>query len=417
MGRVGRVQEGKGETSRGDTHIHTIISRALFSATRGMKFTFHPAERGQRAVHSQQGPSRPQEASRRQDQPALSVQHQHPHAHQAAASQPHGPFPDKNTRCDFSNPSLKGLSTGISLRARGRSLIGTRVTARVDFGPSPPKLHDSGAGAGSGARSCQAAHRQPRCHTTASPGIIQLPPRAGEPRHGGGGDAGPLRAPACQPAPRRAGHLLPPAAAGDVPSRHAGAALPSCAPPSRPPLLAAPQGVFQRPPSPPASPRGAGSSPRLCWAIVKPTDREWVWEAPLLPAPWPPLPARGQAPRCPPRKSPSHPLGHSDTLGSAKAKPGPHHPSRFGQAPGFGMFCNKHPLPQICAVPGVQVKEPPPNGSSQTGGHWGHWPLASAFPHGHLSSSGNAPRRCRALAQHPPSLIHPSAGPRPLHER
>lgn len=38
------------------------------------------------------------------------------------------------------------------------------------------------------------------------------------------------RGPACQPAPSRAGHLLPPAAAGDVPSLHAVAALPSCTP-------------------------------------------------------------------------------------------------------------------------------------------------------------------------------------------
>lgn len=119
----------------------------------------------------------------------------------------------------------------------------------------------------------------------------------------------------------------------------------------------------------------------------------------------------------PPPKPPSHLLGHSNTLGSAKAKPGPRHPSRFGQVPGFGMFRNKCPLPQIRAVPGVQVEEPPPNGSTQPGGHWGHWPPAPTFPHGHPSSLGNAPRHCRALAQHPRSLIHPSAGPRPLHER
>lgn len=48
--------------------------------------------------------------SRQQDQPALSVQHRHPRAHPAAASQPRGPFPDKNTRCDFPNSSLKVYS-------------------------------------------------------------------------------------------------------------------------------------------------------------------------------------------------------------------------------------------------------------------------------------------------------------------
>lgn len=123
----------------------------------------------------------------------------------------------------------------------------TRVTARVDSGPSPPKLHDSDAGAGSGARSRQAALRQPRCHTTASPSITQLPRRPGEPRHGDGSDVGLLWAPACQPAPRRAGHLLPPAAAGDVPSRHAGTALPSCAPRHGHAAARSPPGGFPEP--------------------------------------------------------------------------------------------------------------------------------------------------------------------------
>lgn len=60
MGRVGRAQRGRERLARRKPMfaLSSPEPSSLPPATRGMKFPFHPAERGQKAVHSQQGPWR-----------------------------------------------------------------------------------------------------------------------------------------------------------------------------------------------------------------------------------------------------------------------------------------------------------------------------------------------------------------------